>query len=147
MDKGKSKEMTIQCHSGGVPELVKAWSNLQDQVFLKPIQNEDDYRKMAALADGLADELEEKDGPLDDLFCLVTTLIEVWESRNVNIPKAEPREVLRFLLEAHDLKQKDLSKIASPTVISDILAGRRAISKNVAKLLADRFSTDMSVFI
>ena len=139
--------MTIQCHSGGVPELVKTWSHLQDQVFLKPIQNEDDHRKMVALANELADELEEEDGPLDDLFSLVTTLIGVWESKNVDIPKAEPREVLRYLLEDHDLKQKDLSDIASPKLISDILAGRRAISKNVAKSLADRFSTDISVFI
>lgn len=37
--------------------------------------------------------------------------------------------------------------IASPTVVSDILAGRRAISKKVAKALAVRFHTDVSAFL
>jgi len=86
-------------------------------------------------------------GPLDDLFDLVTDLIEVWESHQAAVPLAEPREVLRYLLEVHDLKQKDLTDIASPTVISDILAGRRAISKNVARALSERFGTDASAFI
>lgn len=139
--------MNIHSHSGGFPEIAKTWSALQDQVFLKPIRNEDDYRKMVALANELADHLEEEDGPLDDLFDLVTDLIEVWESHHVEVPAAEPREVLRYLLEAHNLKQKDLADIASPTVISDILAGRRTISKAVAKALSERFGTDISVFI
>lgn len=139
--------MNIQSHSGGFPEIAKAWSMLQDQVFLKPIRSEDDYRKMVALANELADNLEEEDGPLDELFDLVTDLIEVWESHHVDIPKAEPREVLRYLLQTHDLKQKDLAHIASPTIISDILAGRREISKKVAKELAEKFGTDMSIFI
>jgi HTH-type transcriptional regulator/antitoxin HigA len=139
--------MNIHSYSGNFPEIAKTWSALQDQVFLKPIRNEDDYRQMVALANELADQLREEDGPLDDLFDLVTDLIEVWESHHVDIPKAEPREVLRYLLEAHDLKQKDLADIASPTIISDILSGRRAISKNVAKALAARFGTDMSAFM
>ena len=139
--------MNIHSHSGGFPEIAKTWSALQDQVFLKPIRNEDDYRQMVALANGLADHLEQEDGPLDDLFDLVTDLIETWETHHVDVPMAEPREVLRYLLEAHDLKQKDLAAIASPTIISDILAGRRAISKSVAKALAERFGIDVSAFL
>jgi HTH-type transcriptional regulator / antitoxin HigA len=138
--------MNVQSH-GSFPKIAKTWSALQDQVSLKPIRNEDGYRKMVAFANELADHLEEEDGPLDDLFDLVTDLIELWESHHMVIPKAAPREVLRYLLEAHNLKQKDLADIASPTMISDILAGRRNISKNVAKALAERFGTDMSVFI
>ncbi|WP_414443292.1 helix-turn-helix domain-containing protein [Burkholderia sp. 22PA0106] len=141
--------MKTQRLSGGFPAIAKTWSALQEQVFLKPIRDEGDHRKMVALANELADHLhlEADEGPLHDLFDLVTDLIEGWESRQVALPKAEPREVLRYLLEAHGLKQKDLADIASPTLISDILAGRRAISKNVAKALAERFGTDMSVFV
>jgi len=102
---------------------------------------------MVALANELADHLEQQDGPLNELFDLVTDLIELWESSHAQVPKAEPREVLRYLLEVHDLKQKDLADIASPTVISDVLAGRRRISRNVAKALAERFGVDASVFL
>lgn len=139
--------MNTQRLSGGFPELAKTWTLLQGQVFLKPIRDEDDYQKMVALAGELADQLQEEDGPLDDLLDLVTELIGVWEDQHVEMPTAEPREVLRYLLESHDLKQKDLADIASPTLISDILSGRRAISKNLAKALAARFSTDISVFL
>jgi HTH-type transcriptional regulator / antitoxin HigA len=139
--------MKARSHSGGVPEFAKTWSTLQGQVFLKPIRSDDDYRKMVALANELADQLEEEEGSLADLFGVVTDLIEVWESHHPDLPKAEPKDVLRYLLDAHDLKQKDLADIASPTVISDILAGRRAISKSVAKALAERFGTDVSAFV
>jgi HTH-type transcriptional regulator/antitoxin HigA len=77
----------------------------------------------------------------------VSDLVRSWKAQNVTLPKAEPREVLRHLLETHGLRQKDLMGIASPTVVSDILAGRRAISKKVAKALAQRFQTDVSAFL
>jgi len=139
--------MKARSSSGGAPEFAKTWIALQEQIFLKPIRNDDDYRKMVALANELADHLEGDEGPLADLFGVVTDLIEVWESHQPGLPKAEPKDVLRYLLDTHDLKQKDLADIASPTVISDILAGRRAISKSVAKALAERFGTDVSAFV
>ncbi|SAL09543.1 Antitoxin HigA [Caballeronia cordobensis] len=139
--------MKAHSHSGGIPEFAKTWSTLQGQVFLKPIRSDDDYRRMVALANELADHLDDEEGSLADLFGVVTDLIEVWESHHPDLPRAEPKDVLRYLLDTHDLKQKDLADIASPTVISDILAGRRAISKSVAKALAERFGTDVSAFL
>ena len=78
---------------------------------------------------------------------LTMELIERWEDEHVVIPDTEPKEVLRYLLEENDLKQKDLSDIASPTLISDILAGRREISRVLAKRLADRFNVNVSAFL
>jgi hypothetical protein len=74
-------------------------------------------------------------------------LIEHWESAHVAMPSAPPREVLRLLLASNKLKQKDLSDIASSTLLSDILAGRREISKRLAKLLAARFHVNIGAFI
>jgi HTH-type transcriptional regulator/antitoxin HigA len=81
------------------------------------------------------------------IFDVVTDLIEMWQTHHVELSKAEPHEVLRYLLGAHDLEQKDLEDIVSQTLVSDFLAGRRAISKNVARALAVRFKADMSVFL
>jgi HTH-type transcriptional regulator / antitoxin HigA len=134
--------------SGPFPDIVEAWTALQEKVFLKPIRDEKDHQVMVTFAKDLSDYLGgEQDNPLGDLLGVVTSLIDAWEARSVSLPKAEPREVLRHLLETHGLKQKDLAGIASPTVVSDILAGRRAISKNVAKGLAARFHADVSVFL
>jgi len=134
--------------SGQVPDIVEAWVALQSKVLLKPIRNEQEHEQMTELANALTNHLHgDADNPLTDLLGVLSCLIGKWESRQVTVPSAEPREVLRHLLETNGLKQKDLADIASPTVVSDILAGRRAISKNVAKALAVRFRTDVSVFI
>ncbi|PMS29003.1 helix-turn-helix domain-containing protein [Paraburkholderia rhynchosiae] len=133
---------------GSFPDIAQSWAALQAQLPITPIRDEHDYQTMVRLANALADHLNGKeDDPLTDLFAIVSDLVRNWEAHNVTIPAAEPREVLRHLLETHGLKQKDLIGIASPTVVSDILAGRRAISKKVAKALAVRFQTDVSAFL
>jgi HTH-type transcriptional regulator/antitoxin HigA len=133
---------------GEFPDIAQTWAALQSQLPIKPIRNEQDYQQMVQVANSLTDRLNgNQEDPLVDLLAILTDLIERWEVSNVTVPVAEPREVLRHLLETNGLKQKDLIGIASPTVVSDILAGRRAISKKVAKALALRFHTDVSVFL
>lgn len=134
--------------SSALPELAQAWSALQVHALIRPIRNEADFQRVHALADVLADEVGDDDShPLFSLFELVMDLIQRWEDEHVSIPDAKPKEVLRFLLEEHGLKQKDLSDIASPTLISDILAGRREISRALAKKLSVRFNVDASAFL
>ncbi len=134
---------------GNLPLLAQTWALLQTQAHLLPIRSVADYRQMVRLADVLADNLDEtdRDSPLMSLFDIVTDLIELWESRHVEIPHAEPREVLRHLMTEHGLRQKDLLDVASQTLLSDILSGRRAISKTVAKKLAERFQVDAALFL
>jgi HTH-type transcriptional regulator/antitoxin HigA len=148
LDEEEFKFMNADRLPGALPDIAQNWAALQAQLSLTPIRNEEDYQRMVRVANSLADHLKgNQEDPLADLFAIVSELVEKWEVSHVIIPKAEPREVLRHLLETNGLKQKDLVGIASPTVVSDILAGRRAISKKVAKALALRFHTDVSVFL
>lgn len=134
--------------ANALPELTQAWVTLQSVALLRPIRDDADFQHIHALANQLADEVgDNEDHPLFSLFEIVLDLIERWEDEHVHIPNAAPHEVLRFLLEENDLKQKDLGGIASPTLISDVLAGRRAISKKLAKSLADYFKVNVSAFI
>ncbi|MGR9577348.1 helix-turn-helix domain-containing protein [Pandoraea sputorum] len=134
---------------GNLPLMAQTWALLQAQAHLRPIRSVADYRQMVRLADVLADNLDEGDhnNPLMSLFDIVTDLIELWESHHVEIPDVEPREVLRHLMAEHGFRQKDLLDVASQTLLSDILSGRRAISKTVAKKLAERFQVDVAVFL
>jgi HTH-type transcriptional regulator/antitoxin HigA len=139
--------MNTQPFRGGIPEVEQAWSGLQHQVFLRPIRSEDDYSRMVALIDSLVDIVgDNEEHPLFDLYDLALELIGNWEREHVQLPNVAPREVLRFLLEEHNMKQSDLSDIASASLISDILAGRREISKRLSKALAERFHVDASAF-
>lgn len=144
--------MNMQSQSGtvGMPELARVWSTFQADVGLRPIRNEADYERISKLADALADEVgDDESHPLYSMFDLSMELIAHWEEEHVVIPEAEPREVLRYLLDEHNLKQKDLEGegIASQSLISDVLAGRRTISKRLAKSLAERFHVEVSAFL
>jgi len=134
--------------SSAIPELTQAWRTLQGYAPLRQIRSETDYLRMRELADLLADSAaDDEDHPLFSLFEIAMDLIARWEEQHVTIPAAAPAEVLRFLLNEYGLKQKDLSDIASETLVSDILAGRRAISKRLAKALSARFHVDIAAFI
>lgn len=145
MDEGQSRKMTMLALSGSIPELAKMWAAFQRDIGLRVIRNDTDYERVVEIADALA-EIDESH-ELYSMYELALELIEHWENEHVQIPDAEPREVLRFLLEQNNLKQKDLVEIASQTLISDILAGRRDISKRLAKLLADRFNVEVAAFL
>jgi HTH-type transcriptional regulator/antitoxin HigA len=140
--------MNTYKQSKDLPELTQAWSAFQQYAALRPIRSEEDFERIHALADTLANTVgDDKDHPLYSLFDLTLTLIEQWEDEHLVLPQAPPREVLRYLLETNDLKQKDLADIASPALISDILGGRREISKRLAKSLAERFHVDIGAFV
>jgi HTH-type transcriptional regulator/antitoxin HigA len=134
--------------SKSLPELTQAWVAFQDRAGLRPIRSEADFQHIRTLANTLADDVgDDESHPLYSLFEIVLEMIERWEDEYVKIAPAPPREVLRHLLEANNLKQKDLADIASQTLVSDILAGRREISKRLAKALAARFNVDVGAFI
>lgn len=140
--------MNTQSYISLLPELTQAWIALQNLAQLRTIRNQADFESIHALADTLADSVgDDENHPLYSLFEVAMKLIEHWETEHVAIPAAPPHEVLRFFLDSNNLKQKDLNEIASPTLISDILAGRREISKRLAKSLAAYFHVDIAAFI
>jgi HTH-type transcriptional regulator/antitoxin HigA len=55
--------------------------------------------------------------------------------------------VLRFLMEQHGLRQEDLGDCAPQSRISEILAGKRSISKENAKRLGRRFNVRADIFL
>ena len=113
----------------------------------KVISSETEYDEAIALAEKLefGEELTpEKESFLD----LLTVLISNYEDEHFPVPEGEPIEVLRHLMDAQDLKQEDLvGVIGSRGVVSEVVNGKRAISKAQAKALAEYFSVDVSLFI
>ena len=113
----------------------------------KVISSETEYDEAIALAEKLefGEELTpEKESFLD----LLTVLISNYEDEHFPVPEGEPIEVLRHLMDAQDLKQEDLvGVIGSRGVVSEVVNGKRAISKAQAKALAEYFSADVSLFI
>ena len=83
----------------------------------------------------------------DALAELLTLLIQQFEKR-YDLPHATPLEALRSLMEDRSLRQRDLLTVfVSSSVASDVLNGKREISKLHARRLAEFFHVPVSLFI
>ncbi len=128
--------------------ISQAWEALRDVVGVTSVQNERDYEQALAVVNILLDEIgDNKNHPLADLLGYLAEQVEAYENAHYPTPPAEPREVLRFLMEQHGLKQEDLADCAPQSRISDILRGRRPVSKEIAKNLARRFGVHADLFL
>ncbi len=134
-----------------VPEpqaILRAWIPFKELVGVTSVRTEDDYKQARATIDVLVEEVgDNEDHPLADVLDYLAAQVKAYEDEHFPIPDADPREVLRFLMEQHGLKQEDLADCAPQSRISDILNGRRDISKDIAKKLARRFNVHADLFL
>jgi HTH-type transcriptional regulator / antitoxin HigA len=79
---------------------------------------------------------------------VLTTLIERFEEERYALKEASPIEILRELMQSNGLEQKDLAElIGSKGIASEILSGKRRISRSVAQLVAKRFNVSYRLFL
>ena len=65
-----------------------------------------------ALIDEPLDEVGDDDAdPLAEVLDLISTQAKAYEDEHMQIPDAKPREILRFLMGQHDLKQGNLADV------------------------------------
>lgn len=95
--------------------------------------------------------LDEREGLTpeeQELAELLTVLIDEYEERRFPIKNASPRQILQHLMEVRNLTPKDLWKIfGSKGITSEVIHGKRSISKAQAKRLAAFFHVGADVFI
>ncbi len=111
------------------------------------IDSETEYHRVEAIFEGLFDK---KRSPEEDrLFDLLANLLEDFENRSLPpLEGTSPVEALGFLMTENRLAQKDLVDVfGSKGIISEVLGGKRSISKAQAKKLAERFSVSTDLFI
>ena len=132
------------------PELraiLRAWTSLKELLGVTSIRSEDDYAHVCATVEILLKEIgDNEDHPLADVLDYLAEQMKEYEDEHFMIPEAEPHEVLRFLMDQHGLKQEDLSDCAPQSRISEILNGKRSISKDIAKRFAKRFHVRADLF-
>ncbi len=82
-----------------------------------------------------------------ELAKLLTLLIENFEAERYQLPKAKPLDALRFLMEQHRLLQKDLVDVfGTPSIVSEVLNGRRELNKDHIARLSARFRVSPELF-
>lgn len=82
------------------------------------------------------------------LLELMSVLVERFEEEHYPIPDSPPHRILQHLMEARDTKQADLVPVLGGRGrVSELVNGKRAISKTQAKALANFFHVSAELFI
>ena len=82
-----------------------------------------------------------------ELAELLTLLIEDFEEKQYRLPRSNALDVLRFLMDQHGLRQKDLADVfGTPSVLSEVLSGKRELNKDHIKRLSERFHVSPELF-
>jgi len=77
----------------------------------------------------------------------VIPFVEDYERKEFPVGSATPEEVLRFLIEQHDLSQYDVAReLGGQPVVSDILRGKRRLTREHIERLSKRFGVSPGTF-
>jgi HTH-type transcriptional regulator/antitoxin HigA len=112
------------------------------------IETEEENERMLAVVAKLMEKGEAISPEEEKLLKLLARLIEDFEEQYYHPREATPLEVLQHLMESRDAKQSHLLEVfGSKGIASEVLSGKRGISKTQAKALAVYFHVPADLFI
>ena len=112
------------------------------------IETQQQHERLLAVAEKLIDKGAQRTVEETALLKLLVHLIQAYEQQAFQPEMATPHEALRELMAARDLKQSDLLPIfKSKGIASEVINGKRGISKAQAKALAEHFNVSVEVFL
>ena len=124
-------------------------------VSVKPIRTEDDCEAALVRIDELMDALSGPGGQVDDpdhpvrmeLEVLVD-LVERFEARHYPVGPSEPIAAIRFQMDQSGLSPRDLIPlIGSRAKVSEVLAGKRAITMPMARALHEHLGIPADILL
>ena len=124
------------------PAYTKLLAKIPPKVIRSEAENEHYINALYALEQKRSPTREEK-----ELADLLTLLTEDFEAKRYELPRATPRQALSFLMEEHGLKQKDLIEIfGSRSTVSEVISGKRELTKEQIRRLSQRFHVSPELF-
>lgn len=124
------------------------YKRLVSQAMPVIIETEEENERMLRVIEKLMDKGEKLSPEEEKLLKLLTKLVEDFEERYYQPRNASPLEVLQHLMESRDVKQTHLWEVfGSKGVASEVLNGKRGISKTHAKALSEYFHVPVDLFI
>jgi HTH-type transcriptional regulator / antitoxin HigA len=126
----------------------EAYGRLLAETLPEVIETEAQNRRMNAIADRLQRKWD-RSPEEDRLLKLIATLCMNSEEKYYNVQEGvTPAGILADLMSERGLKQADLLPVfGSRSVVSEVLAGKRGITKTQAKSLAQFFKLPVELFL
>lgn len=129
-----------------IQQTIKHWGYVMPYTHVP--QNKAEYKKLLAFVDDLMEwSRHKKDRHVTSLLRLIASNLEAYETKHYPPQKkVSPIEMLKFLMEEHNLGQGDLPEIGSQSLVSKILKGERQLTLEHIRHLSKRFGVSPAVF-
>jgi HTH-type transcriptional regulator/antitoxin HigA len=113
---------------------------------LLSIRDDAHLREALVTLDRLVEQPERSEAEEAYLSAL-TDLVETYENAHVVIPPVTGVALLRYLMAENELKQSDLAPLfGAPSIISEVLSGKRRLALSHMQKLAAYFGLPISAF-
>ncbi len=116
---------------------------------LRPLRDEEEYRAAVDVLGRMASREDLQEGERDYLAAL-SRFVGDYETqgRRSAMTKLSPLDVLRHLMEENDMNTTDLGCVlGSRGLASEVLNGKRGLSKALIRRLAEKFCVEPGLFI
>jgi HTH-type transcriptional regulator/antitoxin HigA len=126
-----------------------SYRELLERYAPAPIKSREENQQALEVLSALMAKGEENLSTDEQKFVeLMGMLISQFEKTAYPAPKGAPADVLRELMRARGMRPKDLWPVfGSKGITSEVLRGKRGISKERAKSLAEMFRVPVELFI
>ena len=96
----------------------------------------------------LLGEIKKKSKDITDEIELLQLLIDKYDSEQLKSNPIPPHMLLKALMVEHNMKGVDLAQLlqVSPGLVSDMLNGKKAFSKNSIRILSQHFRLKQEAF-
>ena len=127
----------------------KKYARLANRIVIKAIETEEEHDRMIAAVEHLMDKGEDRLSPEESaLLETMAILVQAYDDRHHPLPPVTPSEMLAYLMETSGRTAKDVLPVfGTRGRVSEILGGKRSISKEQAKKLASVFKVTVDLFV
>ncbi len=127
----------------------KKYARLANRIVVKAIETEEEYDHMVAAVKRLMDKGDDHLSPEEAaLLETMAILIQAYDDLRYPLPPVAPNVMLAYLMETSGRTAKDLLPVfGTRGRVSEVLNGRRSISKEQARKLASLFRVKVDLFI
>ncbi len=127
--------------------LPKDYTGLCRMLTPRPIHDKVDFENVAEITDAMAGHKLTADQ--EDYFDLLCRLIEDYDKKHLDAPKATALDALQHLLDAHDMSAADLARLLDVhrTLGGMILRGERQLTLAHVRALSKHFSVSADLFL
>lgn len=127
----------------------KVYGRLLTKTIPKVIDSQEEYDRIEAQFESLLDKGDVRTLEEDSLFDLLANLLEDYEKRTLPpLETTSPISTLKFLMAENGLNQTDMVEyFGSQGNVSQVLSGKREISKGAAQKLSECFKLSTDIFL